>query len=217
MKLLSWMIYSFVISILALGTSENLHAYQEKLTPREAFQRLKEGNARFVKGGKLCPNRTEDRRAVTASVQKPFAIVLGCSDSRVPPELAFDQGIGDIFVVRVAGNVVGATELDSVEYSALVNDSSIVLVLGHGNCGAVQAVLANNTKDIQSVADLIKPAMKEGNKDLDTAILANIQHSVKLVKESEPIRNLMNQGKLAVIGGFYDLKSGQVKFLEEVN
>lgn len=184
----------------------------ERITPKDALQRLMEGNGRFVKEKTLCPQRHQDRRTITASKQRPFAIVLGCSDSRVPPELAFDQGIGDIFVVRVAGNVVGATELDSVDYSAIYNDSSIILVLGHGNCGAVSAVLANTTQDIETVADLIKPAMKP-NQSLESAITANIKNSVTRIKQSPPIAKLIKAGKIEVVGGYYDLNTGEVKIL----
>ena len=92
--------------------------------------------------------------------QKPFAIILGCSDSRVSPEILFDQGIGDLFIVRVAGNVAGPVELDSIEYAALYLKSSLVLVLGHENCGAITAVLDGQTKEIEHVADLIAPAIQ---------------------------------------------------------
>jgi carbonic anhydrase len=209
-----WILFSFASFISGLALPYSANAYQEQLGPKEALNRLKTGNERFVKDTNLCSDRHQTRRSVTANVQKPFAIVLGCSDSRVPPELAFDQGIGDIFVVRVAGNVVGATELDSVEYSALYNDSSIIVVLGHGNCGAVSAVLAKNTKDIEAIAELIQPAVSEGQ-DLDAAIVSNIQNSVKLVKNSAPIQRLMKEGKIDVVGAYYDLNTGKVKFLEE--
>ncbi len=188
-------------------------AYNETLTPKSALQRLLEGNERFAKDNSLCPDRNQDRRAASAAKQKPFAVILGCSDSRVPPELAFDQGVGDLFVVRVAGNVVGPTELDSVEYSAIYNGSSIIMVLGHENCGAVTAVLANNTADIEAVADLIRPAVDKKNPSLDAAILANIQNSVDRIKQSPPIQKLMKEGKVDVVGAYYDLNTGKVRLL----
>lgn len=186
------------------------------LNPKQALDRLMQGNQRFVKEGNLCSNRNQDRRNVTAQKQEPFAVILGCSDSRVPPELAFDQGIGDIFVVRVAGNVVGANELDSIEYSAIHNHSSIVLVLGHQNCGAVDAVLNNNTQDIESIADFIRPVIGKG-KSLDDAIKDNIRHSVDVVKKSAPIAKLIKDGKIDVVGGYYDLTSGAVTLLDRNN
>ncbi len=196
-----------------IGTNTASNSNENTLTPKAALDRLIQGNQRFVKEGNLCANRNQDRRTITASKQRPFAIILGCSDSRVPPELAFDQGIGDIFVVRVAGNVVGGTELDSVEYSAIYNHSSIILVLGHSNCGAVDAVMNNNTKDIEEVAKLIKPAMKK-NQSLDEAVEANIRRSVELIKKSAPISKLMKQEKIDVVGGFYDLNTGSVRLLD---
>lgn len=188
----------------------------QSMNPSAALDRLMQGNKRFVKDGTICPDRHQDRRTLTASKQRPFAVILGCSDSRVPPELAFDQGIGDIFVIRVAGNIVGDTERDSVEYSAIHNHSSIVLVLGHSNCGAVTAVQENNTKDIESIAKFIKPVIKP-NQSLDQAIEANIRHSVSVLRKSAPIAKLIKEGKIDVVGGFYDLNTGEVRLLENLD
>jgi len=187
-------------------------AYNEKMGPEAALQRLMEGNQRFMKDNTLCPDRTQDRRTASAAKQKPFAIVLGCSDSRVPPELAFDQGVGDLFVVRVAGNVVGPTELDSIEYSAIYNGSAIIVVLGHENCGAIEAVLTGKTKDIEAIADLIKPAV-EIDHTMVTAVQANIRNSVIRIKSSPPIAKLIKEGKIDVVGAHYDLYSGEIKLL----
>jgi carbonic anhydrase len=204
----------FLILLFCLGTLPPLAAaeIEARLTPKEALQRLLAGNELFVKDGTICPNKHQNRRAITVSKQRPFAIVLGCSDSRVPPELAFDQGIGDIFVIRVAGNVVGATELDSVDYSAIYNDSSIIVVLGHENCGAITAVLANNTKDIETVASLIKPAVDKNHSLID-ATEANIRNSVMRIRQSAPIAKLISEGKIDVVGAYYDLNSGKVRIL----
>ena len=130
------------------------------LTPDKALQTLREGNLRFIQNKSIHPNRADERRLETAKQQEPFAIILGCSDSRVSPEIVFDQGIGDLFVVRVAGNVVSPVILDSIEYSALYLHSSIIVVLGHENCGAVKAVLQGNTKDMEPVAELIRRQSK---------------------------------------------------------
>lgn len=203
----------FIVLICSINVS---FAYQASMTPETALKRLMDGNERFVNDKSLCPDRTQDRRAVSALKQKPFAIVLGCSDSRVPPELAFDQGIGDLFVVRVAGNVVGDTEIDSVAYSALYNGSSIIVVLGHESCGAVSAVLANNAHDIPSVEKFIKPAIDD-NQDLNAAIKANIQHSVDEIKKSPAIAPLIKAGKIEVVGAYYHLKTGQIKLLGSGN
>jgi carbonic anhydrase len=205
------------LMLVILGLSIHTQAIADtvtSITPKDALQRLLDGNQRFVKDNSIGPNRNQERRAATAAQQKPFAIIMGCSDSRVPPELAFDQGIGDIFVVRVAGNVVSAIELDSVEFSAIHNNSSIVIVLGHENCGAVNAVLTNNTQDIESVAALIKPAVDK-NHTLVSAIEANVRNGVTRIKQSPPIAKLMKEGKIDVVGGYYDLSSGAVRILKD--
>ena len=180
----------------------------------EALKSLMEGNRRFVLDQTNAPNRHRERREATASQQRPFAIVLGCSDSRVSPEIAFDQGLGDIFVVRVAGNVVSEIELASIEYSALVNHSMIVVVLGHENCGAVDAVVRNKTEGIEPIARLIEPALikKRGySKDLvNQDVKRNVQNSVKRIKESKSITKLMKEEKINVVGAYYALNTGEI-------
>lgn len=187
--------------------------------PEASLQRLVEGNDRYTKDQFTSPDRTQERRLEVVSSQQPFAVIVGCSDSRVAPEIIFDQGIGDLFVVRVAGNVVGPVELDSIDYSALVLNSSIVLVLGHENCGAVKAVLAGQTKDIPAVAQLIEPAIAKVRNDpdhmLDHAIHANVEAVVTQLKNSPVLAQLMTDGKLNVVGGYYNLKSGKVDLLPE--
>ncbi len=186
-------------------------------TPNQALQMLRDGNERFVKDRATQPNREVERRLKTSEAQEPFAIILGCADSRVSPEIIFDQGIGDLFVVRVAGNVVGPIELDSVHYSALYLHSSIILVLGHQNCGAVTAVLTQQTKDIETVADLIKPAVQEASLQagdiLENAIKNNVQNTVNQLKESPVLYALIEQQKLVIVGGYYNFHTGQVEIL----
>lgn len=198
------------------------------ITPEIALQRLIEGNKRFSEDRTTCPERNQMRRLATAAKQRPFAVILGCSDSRIPPEITFDQGIGDVFVVRVAGNIVSAVELDSIEYSAIYNKSSIIMVLGHENCGAIQAVLNNQTKDIESVANLIKPSLaklmrdhkekngEERNKSIQLvkAIEANVLYSVQKIKQSPPIAKLMKENKINVVGAYYDFETGKVRLLD---
>lgn len=187
------------------------------LTPEAALEKLMAGNQRFVDDKAICPNRNSIRRLETSAIQKPFAVILGCSDSRVPPELAFDQGLGELFVVRVAGNVVGATELDSIEYSALQNGSVIIVVLGHERCGAVTAVMENKTQDIEAVANLIKPAVEAANKEhlsVDDAIEINVENSVAVIKQSSVIAKLIRENKIQVVGAYYNLDTGKVRILE---
>ena len=203
----------------SVATSSSALKPNETLKPNEALKRLMEGNKRFTEDKTTCPERNQMRRAATVVSQRPFAVVLGCSDSRVPPEIAFDQGIGDVFVVRVAGNIVSAVELDSVEFSALHNNSSVVMVLGHENCGAVNAVLENKTQDIESIANLIQTGLTRFNPkhqrlSLTSAIEANVKNSVLLIKQSPVIDKLIRSGKLMVVGAYYDLKTGAVRILD---
>ncbi len=183
----------------------------------EALDRLIEGNNRYVNDKLLHPNRTSERREAIISKQKPFAIILGCSDSRVSPEILFDEGVGDLFVVRVAGNVVGPIELESIDYGALYLKSSVIMVLGHQNCGAVDAVLEGNTKDIPAIAKRIEPAVKIAKKEkgntLENAIQENVRLIVKQLKQTKSLSPLVRQKKLEIVGGYYDLETGKVQLL----
>lgn len=184
------------------------------VTPDEAIDRLLEGNERYVRDQLLHPNRSVIRREAIVAKQEPFAIILGCSDSRVSPEIIFDQGIGDLFIVRVAGNVAGLVELDSLQFSAEYLHSSVILVLGHENCGAINAVLNKQTKDIENVAALIEPVIQhvrqtEGN-ILEKSVKANVKAIVARLKVAPVIKSLIEQGKIKVIGGYYELASGKV-------
>lgn len=185
------------------------------ITPQEAHDRLLEGNRHYVEDDFRSSDRSSYRRAELLLKQKPFAVIVGCSDSRVPPEIIFDQGLGDLFVVRVAGQVVGPLELDSIDYAAKYLGSSLVLVLGHESCGAVQAVLDGNTSDIEGVANLIQPAIKGIKKsDLTAAVKANVMWNVAYLKRSPLIKRLIQQGKLDVIGGYYTLEDGHIEILQ---
>lgn len=198
--------------LLSVGLLCQMALFAE-IEPEQALIRLKEGNERYMKDQTTCPDRAQIRREAVSSQQKPFATILGCSDSRVSPEILFDQGIGDLFVVRVAGNVVGPVGLDSIDYSVLYLGSKLIVVLGHENCGAVKAVLDNTTKDIETIAKLIQPAIQDDHK-LETAIKANVQQVVKQLKESHVISRLIDEKKLKVVGAYYNLVSGKVDFFE---
>lgn len=192
-----------------------------QMTPDQVLERLMQGNERYVKGEVKNPDRDDARRKETVARQNPFAVILGCSDSRVSPEIIFDAGIGELFVVRVAGNVVGPIELDSIEFSALNFESSVILVLGHKNCGAVRAVMEGNTRDIEAIAMMIEPAVEKAQakdpNNLETAVKMNVQGEVEKLKHTTVIQNLIKQGKVKVIGGYYDLASGQVELLSQEN
>ena len=186
-------------------------------SPDTAFRFLMEGNQRFVNDQSTHPNRAVERRQETAELQEPFAIILGCADSRVSPEIIFDQGIGDLFVVRVAGNVMGPITLDSIEYSALYLHSTLIMVLGHESCGAVAAVLQGRTQDIENVASLIQPAIEEsktqaGNR-LENAIKDNVKNVVKQLSKTPVLSKLIAEKKIKIVGGYYNFHSGEVELL----
>jgi carbonic anhydrase len=182
------------------------------VTPSEALQKLKEGNQRYAQGMPLYANHSADRRTSLQQGQAPFATIVSCSDSRVIPEIIFDQGLGDIFVVRIAGNVVGPIELDSIDFSVKILGSSLIVVLGHESCGAVKAVVDKNTQDIEQVAALIQPAVKN-IKDLETAVKANVQYFVSKIPQSSFLQKQIADKKLACIGGYYSLATGKVELI----
>jgi carbonic anhydrase len=188
------------------------------MTPDQALQTLIEGNQRFSKDKSLHLDRTTERRQELISKQNPYAIILGCSDSRVAPEIVFDQGIGDLFIVRVAGNVVGPLELDSIDYSALYLHSSIIMVLGHENCGAVNAVIAGTTKDIESVAQLIQPAADatedQKTNRLENTIKKNAKMMAEQLRNSPVISGLIAQKKINVVAAYYNFHTGKVELLK---
>ncbi len=188
------------------------------LTAGTALQRLMDGNQRYVNDALQHPNRTSERREALASKQAPFAVIVGCSDSRVSPEILFDQGLGDLFVVRVAGNVIGSIELDSIDYAALVLKSSVILVLGHESCGAVEAVLQGNTAGMESIARLIYPAIEAEKKEkthnlLDSCVKKNAQNMKEYLMKTSILKKLVAEGKLEIRAAYYDLQTGKVELL----
>lgn len=207
------MYYIFIAFTLALCS---LHA--DETSSEKSLRFLMEGNARFAADKSLHPDRASERRLETSQKQEPFAVILGCSDSRVAPEILFDQGIGDLFIVRVAGNVVGPLEIDSVEYSAKYLHSSLILVLGHENCGAVQAAVNGVTDDIEAVMELIEPAVKKsakmkGNR-LENAIKTNVQLVAAQLNKAPALRELIDKKKLTIVGGYYNFHTGKVTLLQ---
>jgi carbonic anhydrase len=193
-------------------------------TPAAALQALMEGNARYVAN----QPRQRDfsaRRAALAQGQAPFAAILGCADSRVAPELAFDQSPGDLFVVRVAGNFVTPDGLGSLEFGAAVLGTKMILVLGHTSCGAVNATVealqkGNNLPGhiaglVTAMKPGIEPALAQPGDDLiRRALVANVQHSVRTLETSTPIlADMVARGALAVKGGIYDLATGRVELI----
>ncbi|MBD2344493.1 carbonic anhydrase [Anabaena subtropica] len=192
----------------------------QPVNPQAALARLTEGNKRFVDDKRLNPNQTRLRLQETAVGQYPFAAILGCADSRVPAEIVFDQGLGDLFVVRVAGNVASPTAIGSLEFATSVLGAQLIVVLGHARCGAVIAAAKGDPLPgrIGVFVEEIKPAVervrnKTGNLEANS-VIANVQYQAEQLAESSTIlRGLLKEGKLKIAGGNYDLASGEVSFL----
>jgi len=191
-------------------------------TADEALKELKEGNARFVAGKQQSPNYTVKRVKEVAGGQHPEAIILGCADSRVPPEVIFDEGIGDLFVVRVAGNVSEPATTGSIEYAAEHLGVPLVVVLGHHKCGAVKATVEAHGEpegNIGSIVKEIQPAVaaaraKPGKEGLvDDAVHANAELvAAQLLGESPVLTHLVHEGKLKIVTAIYDLDSGKIEW-----
>jgi carbonic anhydrase len=196
---------------------------QPSVAPAEAISKLKEGNSRYTSGNLQHPGQNTERRTELAKTQHPFAGIVSCSDSRVPPEIVFDQGLGDLFIVRVAGNVINDEGLGSIEYTVDHLGTRLILVLGHQRCGAVDAAretIAAKGKapgHIQSLVTAIKPAVEATVKDdLETTVKANVKNVVQALRSSTPILKAeVDSGKIQVIGGYYSLDTGAVTFLDE--
>jgi len=185
-----------------------------------ALQTLKEGNQRFVAMKPIHPNLTAERRTDVAKGQNPFAIIFECVDSRVPPELVFDRGLGDLFVIRTAGQALDKAALGSIEFGVEEYNIPLVMVLGHEKCGAVEATIevlekkAQAHGQIRTLVELIKPAVeKVKNKPgdlLDNAIRANIALGVDKLKTTPILTEHLEKGKIKIVGAYYDLETGVV-------
>ena len=219
---------SWLIAVSLVGGSQfaraadPAHPEQPTVAPAEAIAKLKEGNARNTSGNMQHPGQTTERRAELTKSQHPFAIILSCSDSRVPPEIVFDQGLGDLFIVRVAGNVLNDEGLGSIEYGVEILGARLIVVLGHQSCGAVDAAMKTVAAKgkapghIKSLVTAIKPVVDSTPKgDLDTMIKANVKHVVDALRSSTPIlKARVESGDVQVMGGYYTLDTGAVTFLE---
>ncbi|PCI99024.1 MAG: carbonic anhydrase [Flavobacteriales bacterium] len=192
---------------------------QNKTTPSEALNRLKEGNKRFVSQTVLSRNFSEQVQ-ITSNGQAPFAVVLGCIDSRAPLELIFDQGVGDIFGARVAGNIINEDVLGSLEYSCKVAGSKLIVVLGHTKCGAVTAA-CNNVElgNVTALLNKIKPAVNAIGgemtlENIEAVAIKNVELSIEQIKKESPILAEMEQNdEIKIIGASYSVETGEVTFL----
>lgn len=212
--------------VLAAGLGSNVVApekasAQDKkdITPDEALKELLDGNDRFVKAKKRNPNQSQSRLQEVAKGQKPFASILGCADSRVPSEIVFDQGLGDLFVCRVAGNIATPEETGSLEFGSLVLGSKVILVLGHERCGAVDATIkgAQVPGQIGSLLAAIKPGVErsqgQAGDKLENACKGNILVQVENLKSSPVLSELIKADKLKIVGAYYDLDTGKVSLV----
>ena len=198
----------------------------ENMTPIDAYEVLKEGNRRFVNNLKINRNLLQQMND-TADGQYPFAVALSCMDSRTSVELIFDQGLGEIFSIRIAGNVVNDDIVGSMEYACQVVGSKLIVVIGHTRCGAIRGACDNvQLGNLSGLLEKIKPAMEKADafgKDLDVAghaekvAYANVLHSMdEILERSSIIRSLYREGKIGIVGGMYSVENGKVHFIKQM-
>ncbi|HVQ37088.1 MAG TPA: carbonic anhydrase [Pyrinomonadaceae bacterium] len=204
------------------------------ITAQEALQRLQDGNRRFVSGVRSGESLTSQaRRNELATGQEPFAIILGCSDSRVPGEIVFDQGLGDLFVIRVAGNIVASSQVGSVEFAAARFGTRLVVVLGHSQCGAILATLEDlqqpgdtHSQNLRSIVDRVRPSLEpllttelrhDSGALVREAVRANIRASADHLRHGSAIlEHLVHDQGLLIVGAEYSLETGIVDFFYDV-
>lgn len=197
------------------------------MTPQSALAELRAGNARFVAGHPLDRSPSADIKA-TASGQYPFAVVLSCVDSRQPIELVLDQGIGDIFSARVAGNVLDDDILGSMEFACKVSGAKLIAVIGHTHCGAIKGAVDDvHLGNLTSLLDKIKPAINQVSADgqprnsknlefVDKVCAANVRLVVQQIRERSPVlREMLDNGQIGLVGGIYDLSTGEILFYDK--
>ena len=194
--------------------------------PQEAIRALKIGNARFFSGSAQRPELSAAERRAQVLGQTPFAVVLGCSDSRVPTEIVFDQGLGSLFITRIAGNVIETGVLGSIEYGVKHLKTHLVVVMGHEGCGAVKAAMlspeeiSREPQNVQTLLNQIAPAISKLPKIRDDkakmreAVIANVRQQVQNLKKNPTIQEAVSSNKIAVIGAYYEITSGAVDFFE---
>ncbi|MDZ8028085.1 MAG: carbonic anhydrase [Nostoc sp. DedQUE01] len=191
----------------------------QSLSPDAALQKLIEGNQRFVQHQPQYPDQSATRLQEVAQAQHPFATILSCADSRVPAEIIFDQGIGDIFDVRLAGNIATPESLGSIEYAVTLLGTPLLMVLGHERCGAVTAAVKNEALlgDIGSFVEAIQPVVKSAKLQpgdaVENAVVANVQYQITRLKRSRLLTERLQSGKLKIVGGRYDLDTGGVTII----
>jgi carbonic anhydrase len=195
------------------------------VTAEQALARLAAGNERFVRGEARFPTVQKEILAELSKGQQPYATILGCSDSRVPPELVFDAGFGELFIIRVAGNVISAEIMGTIQYAAMHLHTSLFVVLGHRGCGAVAAALearrhgVSHPQRIELLLESIHPALSgidtagPADQVLDAAVEANVRWSIRQLLDTPEGRQRVDEGVMKLVGAVYDLETGRVRFL----
>src|SRR5512136_3067045 len=201
---------------------------KHEISAEEALQRLKDGNERFLRGEAHLPGLSRETLAELARGQHPFATILGCSDSRVPPEWILDAGLGELFVVRVAGNVLSPEVAGSVQYAGCHLKTPLMVVLGHEGCGAIQAALETKDKGVQQrsriqlLVDSILPALAGLDPNLPPpaqlaqAVESNVRWTVRTILESPEGQARLAEGRVKIVGAIYEIETGRVRFLEPI-
>jgi len=228
MKFLS--LVSIVLLIVSCSPEKKENTMNANVNSDSALapiDKLKAGNERFVSGSPVHPHETLDRIRELKKGQNPFAIIVSCSDSRIPPELIFDQGLGDIFSIRTAGNVIGDYELGSIEYAAEHLHCKLIVVMGHENCGAIQAFATSENgthheTHLDHIQNLVQYLAAEDEmkiitdkSNIDTLVNANVKHGVSFLMSSMPVlKTMVDNNEIEIIGAYYDLDSGKVLFKE---
>jgi len=217
-------------SLLAMGSELLWHAKQaqaaelsptnsQSLDPDTALQKLMEGNQRFIQHRPQYPDQSQARLLEVAQAQHPFATILSCADSRVPAEIIFDQGIGNIFDVRIAGNIATPAAVGSIEYAVALLGTPVLMVLGHERCGAVTAAVKNEALpgEISSFVKAILPAVDKvkglSGDAVDNAVIANVFYQIDQLQRSPLLTEQLQSGKLKIVGGRYDLDTGSVMII----
>ena len=220
-RLFNIAIASLLFSFLAILTP--VSKTKDNVTAESVLAELTAGNAHHVAHRYQHPHETLERQRELASGQSPHAEILSCADSRVPPELIFDQGLGDLFIIRVAGNVVSDTELGSLEYGAEHLHVPLLVVLGHQHCGAVTAAVEGGEAEghIAALVNLLRPAVEKTRgmpgDHVENAVKANVEMVVKQLRSSTPVlAKLVSEGKLKVVGAVYSLDTGKVTWLPDI-
>lgn len=213
--------FALIALIFLLAMASVTTAQHHNSDKSEPLNKLITGNTRYFEGKAIHSNQTLERVKEVSKGQAPFAVIVGCSDSRVPPEIIFDQGIGDLFIIRTAGNVVDDIALASIEYAVAHLHVELIVVLGHESCGAVTAAVSGGEAEghISEILKLIEPAVAEAKRStgdlLENSITANVKQIVKQLSHSKPIlEEFIHKKELTIVGARYDLDSGIVSIIE---